>query len=113
MVKYRYPDAIHNFTVEADSDVEAITKFRAAEAVGGVGFGKFTSQGDYDAQMQYAKVNPRSRSNPQGTPILLPTNAGPFLPDMFPYGIGGRPQALENPRPSKSKARKNRYVHVK
>ncbi len=74
--------------------------------------------------MKKAMKSHRAAANPQGDPILLPTNAGPFLPDMFPYGIGGRPQALENPRKSdskkskskskpKSRARKNKYVPVK
>lgn len=27
----------------------------------------------------------------------MPTNAGPFLPQMYPYGMGGRPKALNNP----------------
>jgi hypothetical protein len=31
------------------------------------------------------------------TPLTLPTNAGPFLPDMFPYGVGGRVLKV-NPR---------------
>jgi hypothetical protein len=44
-----------------------------------------------------------ARKNPQGTPIPMPTNAGPYLPDMFPYGVGGRPAALENPNRRKRK----------
>jgi ribosomal protein S27AE len=43
-----------------------------------------------------------ARKNPQGTPIPMPTNAGPYLPDMFPYGVGGRPAALENPKAKKN-----------
>jgi hypothetical protein len=46
-----------------------------------------------------------SRGNPQGTIVPMPDNAGPFLPDMFPYGVGGRPRTLENPS--------KKYVKVK
>jgi len=50
-----------------------------------------------DRMFTISQGNPRSRSNPQGTEIPMPQNAGPYLPDMFPYGVGGRPRTLENP----------------
>ena len=49
--------------------------------------------------------NPRrSKKNPIKTVYTeMPTNAGPYLPDIFPYGQGGRPAVYEE-------AKKNTYL---
>lgn len=67
---------------------------------------------------QHGIKNPRrSRRNPQPLrtkpqPVLVyvdvPTNAGPYLPEMFPYGVGGRPVEYEQlPTVVKPEVRKN------
>ena len=97
MFRYKEHGGFNNYTVEADTEEEAIRKFKAEDAFGNVG--------TVDARMlaaanpapeKYVRSNPRYvRSNPRTDG--MPDNAGPYLPDMFPYGVGGRPVALSNP----------------
>lgn len=49
-----------------------------------------------------ARANPLSPSPFIGTakPYLMPDNAGPYLPDMYPFGSGGRPATYAASNPS-------------
>jgi hypothetical protein len=66
---------------------------------------------DYKREVERTRVfaNPRkakARRN-SGEPVFVPvaSNAGRFTPNIFPYGMGGRPAVYkENPRPGKYKA---------
>lgn len=67
----------------------------------------WTSYPEY-SWSQYSRSNPGLAPSPfigTAKPYRQPTNAGPYLPDMFPYGQGGRPAtyAVKNGRRSRRK----------
>jgi hypothetical protein len=57
------------------------------------------------SRFYYVRSNP-SDFDAKAVPWNTATNAGPFLPEMFPYGQGGRPAEYEfkkNPRPRRNR----------
>jgi hypothetical protein len=81
----------------------------AGEALDSYGRSRAASEMGWTSNPRKAKKNPRrhtARRN-SGEPVFVPvaSNAGRFTPNIFPYGMGGRPAVYkENPRPGKYKA---------